>query len=342
MNVVDVHAHYYPPEYVARLRPIAGLAGEAGDVARRFFANSQVQQVPAFTGALADRVALLDRAGVGTQVLSFASMNVYHPDESERTALVRAFNEGCAQAVLGYPGRFRFFASTPVPFVDAAIAEARRVRALTGFAGFSLPTHIDGMTIDDPRLDPLYAEWNSTPALVLLHPDGFCVRGALTDHSMEWGLGAPFEDTIAAVRLLRSGMLERYPNLTWVVPHLGGVLPFLWHRLTWRWARDAVYDGGADRQSMSTARLLLDTANSTAANLALAATAVPDMELVFGSDYPFLDGDALRRGVATVRASASVLDPEHVLASTIAGHLLSPRPAGSPTEREKDDDRAAR
>jgi aminocarboxymuconate-semialdehyde decarboxylase len=340
VNTIDVHAHYYPPEYVARLRPIARQPGDAGDVARRFFANSQVQQVPAFTGALADRVALLDRAGVRTQILSFASMNVYHRDESERTALVRAFNDGCAQAVLSHPGRFRFFASIPVPYVDSAITESQRVRALAGFAGFSLPTHIDGMTIDDPRLDPLYAEWNNTGALVLLHPDGFCARDALTDHSMEWGLGAPFEDTIAAVRLLRSGILERHPNLTWVVPHLGGVLPFVWHRLTWRWARDAIYDGGAHRQTMSTARLLLDTANSSAATLALAATALPDMALVFGSDYPFLDGDALCQGVETVRASASVIDPDRVLTATIADHLpdvaiassgSGRRPAGSPT-----------
>lgn len=321
MNAVDVHAHYYPPEYVARLRPIARQPGAAGDVARRFFANNQVQHVPAFTGALADRVALLDRAGVRTQILSFASMNVYHPDESERAALVRAFNDGCARAVLDHPDRFRFFASMPVPHVDAAIAESRRVRALPGFAGFSLPTHVDGMAIDDPRLDPLYAEWNTSRALVLLHPDGFCAPGALTDHSMEWGLGAPFEDTIAAVRLLRSGILERHPNLTWVVPHLGGVLPFLWHRLTWRWNLEAVYDGRPGRQRMSTGRLLLDTANSSAANLALAATTLPDMALVFGSDYPFLDGDALVKAVEAVRASASVVDPERVLTSTIAGHL---------------------
>lgn len=321
MNVIDVHAHYYPPEYVARLRPLSTHAGTAGDVVRRFFANAQVQQVPEFTGALEDRIALLDRAGVETQILSFASMNVYHRDESERAALVAAFNDGCNAASAGYPGRFRFFASVPVPFVDSAIAESRRVRSLAGFAGFGLPTHIDGMAIDDRRLDPLYAEWNSADALVLLHPDGFCAPGVLADHSMEWGMGAPLEDTIAAVRLLRSGVLERFPRITWIVPHLGGVLPFLWHRLNWRWARDSVYDGGVVKPAMSPSRLLLDTANSSASTLALTATTLPDMELVFGSDFPFLDGDALIRTVAMIRESAGHVDPRRVLRSTVEARL---------------------
>jgi predicted TIM-barrel fold metal-dependent hydrolase len=321
VNAIDVHAHYYPPEYVARLRPLATYSGAAGDVVRRFFANTQVQQAPAFTGALEDRIALLDRAGVETQILSFASMNVYHTDESERAALVASFNNGCSEAAGDHPGRLRFFASVPVPFVNAAIAESRRVRTLAGFAGFGLPTHIDGMAIDDPRLDPLYAEWNSGHALVLLHPDGFCAPGVLADHSMEWGMGAPFEDTIAAVRLLRSGVLERFPAITWIVPHLGGVLPFLWHRLNWRWARDSVFDGGAMKPTMSPSRLLLDTANSSAATLALAANTLPEMDLVFGSDFPFLDGDSLMRTVAMIRESSDHVDPDRVLRTTAEARL---------------------
>jgi predicted TIM-barrel fold metal-dependent hydrolase len=321
MTAIDVHAHYYPPEYVARLGTLVGQPGRVGQLARRFFSNRQVQQVPAFTGALDERIELLDRAGVQIQILSFASMNVYGCTEAERAALAAAFNDGCSAAATGYSGRFRFFATMPVPFVDAAIRESRRVRALDGFAGYSLPTHVDGMPIDDPRLTPLFEEWNRTASLVFVHPDGFCVPGALTAHSLEWGLGAPLEDTIAAVRLLRSGVLERFPSLTWIVPHLGGVLPFLWHRLTWRWALDAVYSGGADLPAMSMERLLIDTANSSPGTLALAATALPGTRLVLGSDFPFLDGEALERTVAMVRAAGAHLDPDDVLHMTIGRYL---------------------
>lgn len=321
MSTIDVHAHYYPPPYVERLGKLTAEVGAAGDMARRFFANTQVQEIPAFTGALDDRVRLLDRVGIETQMLSFASMNVYHPEATERAGLAAAFNDGCSEAAVAFPGRFRFFATMPVPFVDAAIRESKRARLLDGFAGFNLPTHINGMPIDDPRLGPLYSEWNTTPTLVLLHPDGFCAPGTLADHSMEWGLGAPFEDTIAAVRLLRSGLLERFPNITWIVPHLGGVLPFLWHRLEWRWNLDALFAGGPQLPAMSMSRLLIDTANSSSATIELATTQLPGATLVFGSDYPFLDANHLERAVKMVRASQEPASAQRIFRATMERHL---------------------
>ena len=277
MPAHDVHAHYYPPEYVAVVREVAAEEGRAGEVARAFLQHRIITKVPTFLGDLDDRLRLMDAAGIELQALSFASLNIWHPDPAMRSRLVQAFNDGCAAVVARHPDRFRLLASLPLPHVDEAVAEAHRARTLPGFAGYSIPTHIDTVPIDAEQWQPVYAAMAEQSALVITHPDGFCAPGALADHGMEWAIGAPFEDTIAAVRLLASGLLDEHPALTWVIPHLGGTLPFLLHRLLWRWKLEAELLGTDDH----------------AATLAR-ATAVRDRELLAAHPAPGARGAAGR------------------------------------------------
>ena len=318
----DVHAHYYPPEYTRVVAEVAGESGPHAEVARAFLRHGIIQKVSTFTGNLPERIRVLDAAGIGVQVLSFASLNIWHPDPGQRARLTAAQNDGCAAAAAEYPDRLRFLATLPFPHVPETVAEVRRARTLPGFVGYTIPTHIDGVGIDDPRWDAVYAVMNEEPALVLVHPDGFCAPGVLGDYSMEWGLGAPFDDTIAAVRLLCSGILGRYPSLNWVVPHLGGTLPFLLHRLLWRWELEADLLGTASRGGAQLERLLFDTANSTPSTLRLAIDTLPAESLVFGSDYPFVDPSDLSRPVAMIRdLSVPGFSADRVLRGILTPHL---------------------
>jgi predicted TIM-barrel fold metal-dependent hydrolase len=114
------------------------------------------------------------------------------------------------------------------------------------------------------------------------------VRGLLADYGMEWSIGAPFQDTIAALRLVMSGTLARYPDLRLVVPHLGGTLPFLLSRIELHWSRASSPEGTAPPSS-GIRRLYLDTAQSTPAMLSLAADAIGADHLVFGTDFPYVN-----------------------------------------------------
>jgi predicted TIM-barrel fold metal-dependent hydrolase len=322
----DVHAHYYPPEYVAAVRAIAPENGSAGAVARAFLDHRIIATIPTFLGALDTRLRLMDAAGIEIQVLSFASLNIWHPDAATRSGLVRAFNDGCAAVVDQYPDRFRLLASLPLPHVEESVAEAHRARSLPGFVGYSIPTHIDIVPINAAAWEPVYRAMADRPALVMTHPDGFCAPGALSDFGMEWAIGAPFEDTIAAVRLLASGLLECYPALTWVIPHLGGTLPFLLHRLRWRWQLEAELLGTEAHESVALDRLLFETANCSAETLALAAATLPEGRIVFGTDFPFVDATTLDRPVELVRAR---VDGAAILRERLAPFLHGTAPTAS-------------
>ncbi|WP_439564020.1 amidohydrolase family protein [Microcella sp.] len=331
MRAHDVHAHYYPPEYVAVVREVAAEEGRAGEVARAFLQHRIITAVPTFLGAVDERLRLMDAAGIERQLLSFASLNIWHPDAATRSRLVAAFNDGCAALVDLHPDRFGLLASLPLPHVEEAVAEARRARGLPGFAGYSIPTHIDTVPIDAAQWQPVYAAMAERPALVITHPDGFCAPGALADHGMEWAIGAPFDDTIAAVRLLASGLLDQHPALTWVIPHLGGTLPFLLHRLLWRWKLESELLGTEDHASSSLERLLFETANCSPHTLRLALDVLPAGRIVFGTDFPFVDPTDLARPVRLVRDALAPAEADAILFSRL-DDLLPPTSPSIATE----------
>jgi predicted TIM-barrel fold metal-dependent hydrolase len=303
-QAIDVHAHFYPPEYVEVVREVAAEEGQHAEVARSFLEHRIINAIPTFLGETERRLELMDEAGIGIQVLSFASLNIWHPEPAMRARLVSAFNDGCSAVVSAYPDRFRFLASLPLPHVDQSIAEAKRARNLDGFVGFSIPTHINTVALNSEQWDPVYEAMASARALVLTHPDGFCAPGALADFGMEWAIGAPFEDTIVAVRLIASGLAERHHNLTWVIPHLGGTLPFLLHRLLWRWKLEADMLGTDAHHGAALEKLLFETANCSEHTLALATEVLPKDSIVFGTDFPFVDPHDLARPTDLVRATA--------------------------------------
>jgi aminocarboxymuconate-semialdehyde decarboxylase len=120
---------------------------------------------------------------------------------------------------------------------------------------------------------------------------------------MEWALGAPFDDTIAAVRLIYGGVLDRFPGINWVVPHLGGVLPFLAKRLdfVWRLTPD-VRKLLPTQPSDYLGRLWFDTANPDPRALRLACDVLGAERFMYASDFPFAQRQALQPGLAALGA----------------------------------------
>lgn len=299
-GAIDVHAHYFPPDYVQAARGRLNDAGVLPDATGFLTSYPPLDDDPAFTGAFDERIQLMDAANIAVQVLSFSAGNVWHPDQAVRADLVTRFNDGCVEAIQPYEHRFRLFANIPLPFVEASIVETERVSEFSSFAGVSVCTHSAGISIDDTRWDPLYEMWNELRLTVFVHPDGFCAPDILGGHFLGWALGAPFDDCIAAVQLMVSGTLERFPNITWIIPHAGGVLPFLLERVDRVWGSYShlLPDGPPPRDSVR--KLVFDSATPSSQAMALTNEVMGFDQLVLGTDFPF----ANRRDLA---ASQQVL-----------------------------------
>ena len=302
MAAIDVHAHLYPAPYLEALRRLGDEPGSAGEAARGVFARAG-RADPALRGALDERLALMDAAEIDLQVLSIAAPNVWHPDPTARAALVRAFNDGCAEVVRAHLGRFAFFGNVPLPFVDAAIAEAARALDELGALGVSTCTHVAGRPIDAPEFEPFYGYLNERQAVLFFHPDGFCAPGALDDFLGAWALGVLFDDSIAVLRLVTSGLVERYPQITWIVPHLGGTIPFVAGRLDRVWHNGQRLGLLTETQAAVPAppsaylrRLYYDVVTYQANALSLAKDVLGMDRLLYGTDFPLASRQSLATG----------------------------------------------
>lgn len=269
--VVDVHAHYYPEEYLKRLgRPqlaavsAAGLAGQG----------------------IEERLALLDRTGVGCQVLSVSQAQPYLPVASDAAAAAALANDLYTELCRAHPGRFFSFAALPLPHVEESLAEIERSFASDAVVGVTVGCSVAGIQLDDPILAPVFEELDKREAVVFLHPVGHEETPWLAGYSLAWMVGAPFEDTAAALRLVLGGVLERCQRIRFIVPHLGGTIPFLLSRLDRQ---------GGGHLSRDLARFYYDTVSGSVDALTCSCHSFGTQRLLFGTDYPYCNEEQFGR-----------------------------------------------
>ena len=123
----------------------------------------------------------------------------------------------------------------------------------------------------------------------------------MRDYRLDVLLGFTVDTTIAAARLVFSGVLERYPNLKLVLSHLGGTIPFLWARL----ARGASRFEGAQSKISGDPEdyfrmFYLDSIGFAPEVLAYGAQFAGVKKIVFGTDSPFFGSQNLRDCIKVV------------------------------------------
>jgi predicted TIM-barrel fold metal-dependent hydrolase len=269
---LDVHAHYLPEPY----RQALERAGHA-----------QPDGMPAIPEWSAEaHVALMDRVGIATSLLSISTPGVYVADDAAAPDLAREVNEAGRRAVVDHPGRFGLLGSLPLPDVDAAIAEIAQCIDHLDVDGFVLLTHVDGVYLGDPAWDPVFAELDRRGARVLIHP----TSPVCWEHT-SFGRPRPmleflFDTTRAVVNLVLNGVVARYPNLRLIVPHAGATLPVIADRVA---AFSLILDVDPSVDVLrDLAGLHFDLAGMALPRQLPALLALTTLEhLHYGSDFPF-------------------------------------------------------
>lgn len=293
--IIDVHAHYYPRRYLELIgrpdlppRTAAALAGQ--DVA--------------------ERLAMLDQTGVDTQVLSVSQAQPYLPDAAAAAEAAKVVNEEYVDLCDAHRGRFLTFAALPLPHVDQALAEISRVAAIGPVVGFTIGCSVGSRQLDDPMFEPVFAELSRRGAVVFLHPVFQEDTPWLAGHFLAWLVGAPFEDTAAALRLVLSGFPTRFPGLKFIVPHLGGTIPFLLARVN-RKRSDEVING--------LRTMYYDTVSGSPEALGSASRVYGASRLLFGTDYPYCDEPQFRYHLSYLNEAG--LDADEL--DQITGHTAA-------------------
>ena len=227
-----------------------------------------------------------------------AAPQLPYGDDADRTATAaRYVNDEYAALVSSHPDRFRAFAATPMPHIDAAITEMGRAIDELGMVGVTMTTSVLDRAITDPQFEPVFAELDRRGAILYLHPvgNGAC-SPLVSEHQITWMVGAPFEDTIAAMQLITSGYLQRFPDVRIICSHLGGALPMIPLRADDHVAWEA--PDTPEKPSLAVRRMWYDTVSHChAPALRCAVDSFGADRILLGTDFPYEDGDTFVRAV---------------------------------------------
>ncbi|BCB76503.1 amidohydrolase family protein [Phytohabitans flavus] len=287
---VDLHQHAISTSYAERLTAI-GVQAQPG--------------IPFPTWDRARSLAAMDALGIAVAAVSTASPGYYFGDQDFTTALVRDTNDELADLVLGAGGRFLAFAAVPLPSAVAAVAEVQRLAGVAGFAGVSLLSNYGGRYLGDPAFDPLLAELDAMDAIVHVHPTlpPWWAEGAiqLRPSLLEY----VFDTSRSLMNLMLSGAVDRYPRISWIFSHCGGVLPYISRRL--EIAEPLPELARIDGVIATMARLRYDSALSgSGAGLGALLNVAPADRVVLGTDYPFVDEADVREELRRLDTFAEV------------------------------------
>ena len=229
MKRIALEEHYTTPALAESFRALA-IGFDKETVARLLAGLSD------FDGP---RLETMDRAGIDISVLSIAGSGV-QTERSAATAVphARETNDFLAAQIRKHPSRYRGFAHLPLQDPQAAADELARTVREHGFLGalVSGPTH--GHYLDEDRFLVFWERVAELKVPVYLHPGvPFQLPQSFQDHPELNGpiWGWTVDTATHALRLVFSGLFDRFPNLTVILGHMGEALPFLLRRIDTRY-----------------------------------------------------------------------------------------------------------
>jgi 6-methylsalicylate decarboxylase len=286
---IDVHSHAMSEDVVAAL------------AARGFRPTGGYQISVRWTPEAA--LAYMDRQEIAAQVVSMPMAFAGSDDDPEfGTRLCRMINDGNAELIEKYPGRFGAFASLPADGPDQALAELAYALDELGLDGVVLTSNVAGHYFGDPFLEPVLAELERRQVPVFVHPvDSPCidVLGFGRPSSI---VEFPFDTARNITNGLYTGFFQRHPGLRLILAHCGGVLP----TLGWRIGEHTVMGRGphdADIDPTHVAgvlrRLYYETALAGSCNSLLPTLEVTTADhILFGTDWPAAPEPTVVRNIA--------------------------------------------
>jgi aminocarboxymuconate-semialdehyde decarboxylase len=296
MVIVDCQSHVFPKEYAEIIRKNTGSVQAQEKDGTYLVSYGEIYKFMLNTQVYDPKLKLKDMDAAGIDV-SMVSTNIPGPERLLPELGIegsRIINDYIAELCKKYPGRFYGLASLPLQDVPAAINELKRAVHDLDLRGIILYSHINGKPVDSPEFEPLYEQAEKLRIPLVLHPTVPTWGDVIKQYSMIPMIGLMIDTSIAMLRIILSGILERHPDLLIVHPHCGGVLPYLMPRV-----EDQTEVKGRGRENIKASpgeyyrKVYMDLVSPSALAMQYAYDFSDADHLLFGSDHPWVTIDTI-------------------------------------------------
>ncbi len=288
MPVIDFHNHYYPPGYLKAL--------QSGSSAVRVTFDDHGNPLLHYPGDyniavpgqrdLNVRRKMLDDVGIDMQVYTMTTPGTHVESPAVAARLASLVNDEFAEGIAAHKGRFSALATLPLNDPAASVKELERAMRELHLPGAMLFSNVNGVALADERFLPLYEAADELGAVLYIHPTHPVGVEAMTDFWLMPLVGFVMDTTLAASKLVFTGIPEKFPRIRWALTHLGGTIPYIAERLDRGWRAFKECRVNIERPpSEYLKKFYFDTVNFNLDALKLAIAFAGADHLLAGSDY---------------------------------------------------------
>jgi len=297
--IIDFQAHIFPPSYLDEMKRLDGaviLEEPDPHSGMSYFYDKKLQcriNTATFQGQnIERRLEHMDRLGVDVHVLTIPAPGADRFEGEGAGKIARIANDAIAAIKRKHPERFVGFFTLPTCNVKASLDELDRSVNELGLKGFGCFANLNGQALDREELFPIYERLAKYKLPVYIHPTApLATEATGIDIMPTLIFGWAFDSTVAMTRLVYGRVLERFPEIDFVVADVGGVLAFFAQRAI------NIYAGRTEeiRQRYglkenpldSFRRFYVDTADHPASTLRCVKDFFGAERMVLGTNYPY-------------------------------------------------------
>jgi aminocarboxymuconate-semialdehyde decarboxylase len=230
MRAIDIHAHWYPKEWLDVFEKDGAREGASLERVPGGYQLKAKHITNAFDErfvVVSQRVEEMDKRRIGVHALSLTTPMVYWASPALALALSQAYNDAASAAHRQFPDRLVGLAMVPMQAPELALKELDRAAKLPGIKGLYLATNVNGAELDDRKFWDVYGRCEELGWTIFLHPVDTIGQDRTKKFYLKNLCGNPYDTGVAVAHLIFGGVMERFPKLGFNLPHAGGTFPWL-------------------------------------------------------------------------------------------------------------------
>lgn len=290
---IDIHTHFQCLDFVKHLQGRSTLPRtilEGGIYTIQCASGLHIPSLPKIVD-MDEKLRDTDKMKIDVSVLSHGlplGPDVLGGQEADEWAM--RINDDLARIIQAYPGKFIGLGSIGFGDPQRSIAEVNRCINQLGFKGLQIFSNIAHKVLDSPEFLQVFKHIGTLGVPIHLHPAIPTEHLGLDTASLYLSLGFPYDASLNVVRLIQSGIFDEVPNLTLIVAHVGGLIPYLKGRIEAYSAPSVLITNPpplVHPMSYYLSNLYVDTVCYHNEALACGYKVMGGDHLLYGTDHPF-------------------------------------------------------